>query len=132
MRRWARPSYQEMRSRRRPTSIKLEWNVRPDRPAAAAAEICERQRLPARAAASGRGVFPNHRPPATRLLADVLEDGHPPRRVRGVVYAAGLRGPDVVAGPPAGRAARPLGGRDWLQYPARRWPSGLFQPPLGR
>src|SRR5687767_12584684 len=40
-------------------------NVRADHPAAAAREICDRQRLPARAAAPGRGVFPNHRPPAT-------------------------------------------------------------------
>src|SRR6266849_11182384 len=93
-------------------------------------QVRARQCLPARAPAAGRVAFSNHRPTATRLLADVCEDGRPPRRLRGLVCPAGIRGPDLVAGPAPGHAAGVSRGRDRVQYSARRRTSSLFELPL--
>ena len=54
------------------------------------------------------------------------------RRLRGLVRAPGVRGPDLVAGPAAGHPARVVRGRDRVQHPARRRPSGLLELPLGQ
>ena len=95
-------------------------------------QVRARQCLPARAPVAGRRAFSNHRPTATRLLADVCEDGRPPRRLRWLVCPAGIRGPNVVAGRASGHAAGVSRGRDRVQYSARRRPSSLFKPPLGQ
>jgi len=72
-----------------------------------------------RAAAAGRGVFSNHRPPATRLLQMYLKtaSSSPVSRCRIRCWSSWTR---LGGRASCWQCCSASCGRDWLQYPARR------------